>query len=154
MLAPWKEIYDKSRQHVKKQRHHFTYNGLYSQSYDFSSSHVWNESWTVKKAEHQGIDAFHLWCWIRFLRVPWTARRSNQSILRKSVLNIHWKDCCWSWSSNTWPPDVKNRLIEKDTDAGKDWRQGEKGMTEDEMIWWHHQLIGHEFEQIPGDGEG
>ena len=59
------------------------------------------ESWTIKKAEHQRTDAFELWCWRRLLRVPWTARRSNQSILRKSVLNIHWKDWCWSWNSNT-----------------------------------------------------
>ena len=59
------------------------------------------ESWTIKKAECWRIDAFELWCWIRLLRAPWTARRSNQSILRKSVLNIHWKDWCWSWSSNT-----------------------------------------------------
>ena len=59
------------------------------------------ESWTIKKAECQRIDAFELWCWRRFLRVPWTARRSNQSILKESVLNIHWKDWCWSWNSNT-----------------------------------------------------
>ena len=61
------------------------------------------ESWTIKKAEHRRIEAFELWCWRRLLRVPWTARRSNQSILRKSVLNIHWKDWCWS-SNNlvTW----------------------------------------------------
>ena len=59
------------------------------------------ESWTIKKAEHRRIDAFELWCWRRLLRVPWTAKRSNQSILRKSVLNIHWKDWCWSWRSNT-----------------------------------------------------
>ena len=59
------------------------------------------ESWTIKKAERRRIDAFELWCWRRLLRVPWTARRSNQSILRKSVLNIHWKDWCWSWNSNT-----------------------------------------------------
>ena len=58
------------------------------------------ETWTIKKAEHKRIDAFELWCWRRLLRVPWTARRSNQSIL-KSVLNIHWKDWCWSWNSNT-----------------------------------------------------
>ena len=58
------------------------------------------ESWTIKKAERWKIDAFELWCW-RLLRVPWTATRSNQSILRKSVLNIHWTDWCWSWSSNT-----------------------------------------------------
>ena len=58
------------------------------------------ESWTIKKAEHWSIDAFELWCWRRLLRVPWTARRSNQSILKKSVLNICWKDRCWSWNSN------------------------------------------------------
>ena len=58
------------------------------------------ESWTVKKAEHRQTNAFELWCWRRLLRVPWTARRSNQSIL-KPVLNIHWKDWCWSWNSST-----------------------------------------------------
>ena len=58
-------------------------------------------SWTIKKAGHQRIDAFELWCWGRLLRVPWTARRSNQSTLRKSVLNIHWKDWCRSWNSST-----------------------------------------------------
>ena len=59
------------------------------------------ESCTVKKAEHQRIDAFELWCWRRLLRVPWTARRSNQSILRRPVLGVHWKDWCWGWNSNT-----------------------------------------------------
>ena len=59
------------------------------------------EKWTIKKAEHRRIDAFKLWFWRRLLRVPWTVRRSKQSILRKSVLNIHCKDWCWSWSSNT-----------------------------------------------------
>ena len=59
------------------------------------------ESWTVKKAERWRIDAFKLWCWRRLLRDPWTARRSNQSIQRRSVLNINWKDWCWSWNSNT-----------------------------------------------------
>ena len=58
------------------------------------------ESWTIKKADRSRIDAFELWCWRRLLRDPWTARRSNQSIL-KEVLNIHWKDWCWSWNSNT-----------------------------------------------------
>ena len=59
------------------------------------------ESWTIKKAELWRTDTFELWCWRRLLRVPWTARRSNQSILKKWVLNIHWKDWCWSWNSNT-----------------------------------------------------
>ena len=59
------------------------------------------ESWTIKIAECRRIDGFELWYWRRLLRVPWTARRSNQSILKESVLNIHWKDWCWSWNSNT-----------------------------------------------------
>ena len=71
---------------------------------------------------------------------------------RKSVLKIHWKDWCWSWS--TLATDVKSGFIGKDPDAGKDWRQKEKGMTEDEMVGWHHWLYGHEFEQSLGDGDG
>ena len=114
------------------------------------------ESWTIKKAEHWRIDAFELWYWRRLLRVSWTARRSNQSSLKKSVLNIHWKDWCWSWTPILWPLDVKNWLIWKDSDAREDWRQEEKVMTEDEMVGWHHQLDGYEFEQAPqvGDGQG
>ena len=101
------------------------------------------ESWTVKKAEHWRIDAFELWCWRKFLRVPWTARRSNQSILKEInlLMIIHWKD--WCWSSSTLATDVKSQLIEKDPDAGKDWRQEEKGTTEDEMVGRHHQFNGH-----------
>ena len=72
---------------------------------------------------------------------------------KKSVLNIHWKDWCWSWNSNTLAPDVKNWLIWKDLYAGKDWMWEEKGMTEDEMVGWHHQLNGHEFEWTPGVGD-
>ena len=83
MLTPWKKSYDKPRHHIEKQRHHFTDKGPYSQSYGFSSSQVGCECWTIKKAEHQRIDAFKLWCWRRLLRVPWTARRSNQSILKE-----------------------------------------------------------------------
>ena len=59
------------------------------------------EGWTIKKAEHRRIDAFELWCWRKLLRVPWTERRSNQSIPKEIILSIHWKDWCWSWSSNT-----------------------------------------------------
>ena len=72
---------DQPRQHIKKLRHYLANKGLSSQCYGFSSSHVWSESWTMKKAECRRIDAFELWCWRRLLRVPWTARRSNQSIL-------------------------------------------------------------------------
>ena len=82
MLAPWKKSYDQPRQHIKKQRHYFANKCPSSQSYCFSSSHGY-ESWTIKKAEHLRIDAFELWCWRRVLRVPWAARRSNQSILKE-----------------------------------------------------------------------
>ena len=77
------EIYDKPRQHIKKQRRYFAYQCSYSQSSDFSRSHVRCESWTIQKAEHQRTDAFNLWCWRRLLRVPWTARRSNQSNIKE-----------------------------------------------------------------------
>ena len=60
------------------------------------------ESWTIKKAEHWRIDVFEMWCWRRLLRAPWTARRSNQSILVEISAEYHWKDWCWSWKSNTW----------------------------------------------------
>ena len=83
MLAPWKKSYDQPRQHIKKQTHYFANKGLSSQSYDFLVVMYGYESWTTKKAECQRIDAFELWCWRRFLRVPWTARRSNQSILKE-----------------------------------------------------------------------
>ena len=82
-LALWKKSYDKHRQHIKKQRHHFADKGPSSQSYGFSSSHVRMWELDHKKAERQRIDAFKLWCWRRLLRVPWTAKRSNQSILRE-----------------------------------------------------------------------
>ena len=83
MLAPWKKSYNKPRRHIKKQRHYFANKCPCIQSHGLFSSHVWIESWTIKKAECRRIDAFELWCWRRFLRVPWTARRSKQSILKK-----------------------------------------------------------------------
>ena len=83
MLTPWKESDDKPRQHIRKQRHYFVNKGPSSQGYGFSSVMYGCESWTIKKAEHRRIDAFELWCWRRLLRVPWTARRSNQSILKE-----------------------------------------------------------------------
>ena len=83
MLASWKKSHSKPKQHIEKQRHYFAQNGLYSQSYRFSNSYVWMWDWTIKRAECQRIDAFELWCWRRLLRVPWIARRSNQSILKE-----------------------------------------------------------------------
>ena len=67
-------------------------------------------------------------------------------------MNIHWKDWCWSWI--LWPPDEKRQHIGKGPDAGKDWRQEEKGVTEGETVGWHHRLNGHESEQAPEDSEG
>ena len=108
------------------------------------------ESWTVKKAECWRTDAFELWCWRRLLRVPWTARRSNQSILKKSWIFIRRTDAK-AETPILWLPDAKNWLIGKDPDAGKEWRWEEEGMTGDEMVGWHHWL---EFEQALGVSDG
>ena len=110
------------------------------------------ESWTIKKSELWRIDAFELWCWRRLLRVPWTARRSNQSIL-KEISPGSGRTDIEAETPILWPPDVKNWLIWKDPDVGKNWRQEEKG-TEDEMVGWHHWLNEHEFEWTPGVGNG
>ena len=83
--TPWKKSYDQPRQHIQKQRHYFANKVPSSQSYGFSSSQVWMWEFDIKKAEGQRIDAFELWCWRRLLRVPWTARRSNQSILKEII---------------------------------------------------------------------
>ena len=104
------------------------------------------ESWTIKKAERQRIDAFEWWCWRRLLRIPRTPRRSNQPILNQSWIFIGRTDA-EAEALILWSPDAKNWLTGKDPDAGKDWRQEEKGATEDEMVGWHHRLDGHEFEQ-------
>ena len=146
-IAPWKKSYDKSRPHIKKQRHYFTNKGPSSQSYRFSSSHVWmweldyKESWVPKN-----------WCF-------WTVvlEKTLESPLDcKESQPVHSKgDQPWDFFGRNdaeaetpilWPPDVKNWIIGKDPDAGKDWRQEEKGMTEDEVVGWHHRLNGHEFE--------
>ena len=111
------------------------------------------ESWTVKKAEHWRTDAFELWCWSRLLRVPWTARRSVNPKGNQSWIFIGRTDA-EAETPILGPPDAKNWLTGKDPDAGKDWRQEEKEMTEDEMVGWHHWLNGHEFEQATGVGDG
>ena len=112
------------------------------------------ESWTVKKAEHWRIDAFELWC----------SRRLLSPLDCKEIQPVHPKgNQSWIFIGRTdaeaetptlWPHDVKNGLLWKDPDTGEDWRQEEKGMTEDEMVGWHHWLYGHEFEQAPGIGDG
>ena len=111
------------------------------------------ESWTIKKAKCQRIDAFELWCWRRLLRVSWTARRSSQSS-GKSVLNIHWKDWHWSWNSNTLATWCKEPTHWKRPWC---WERLKAGGEGDNIGWhggWHHQLSGHEFDQALGVGDG
>ena len=100
----------KDRQHIKKQRHYFANKGPPSQSYGFSTGHVWmSQSWTVKKAERQRIHAFELWCWRRLLRVPWTKGRSNQSILKEISPGIFiGRTHAEAETPILWPPVVKN----------------------------------------------
>ena len=112
------------------------------------------ESWTVKKAERRRIDAFEVWCWRRLLRVPWAARRSNQSILKEISPGVHWKDWSKAETLVLWPRYVKSWLIGKDSDAGRDWGQEEKGTTEDEMAGWHDWLDGRESGWTRGVGDG
>ena len=111
------------------------------------------ENWTIKKGEHQRIDAFELWDWRRLLRVLWTAKRSNQSILKEINSEYSLEGLILKLNSNTLATCCKELTHWKRPWCWEDWRQ-EKGMSEDEMVGWHHQLNGHEFEQTPGVGDG
>ena len=115
------------------------------------------ESWTIKKTEHWRIDVFELWCWKRLSGVPLDCKdiqpvnpKWNQPwiFIRRTDAEAETPTFC--------PSDAKNWLTGKDPDTGKDWRQEEKWMTGDEMVWWHHWVDGHEFKQAPrvGDGQG
>ena len=101
-LAPWKKSYDKPWKHVKNRAITLPTKVHIVKSMVFLVVMFVCECWAIKKAEHQRIDAFKLWCWRSLLRVPWTATRSNQSILKEINLNIHWKYWCWSWTSILW----------------------------------------------------
>ena len=117
------------------------------------SSNYGCESWTVKKAECWRIDAFELWCWKRHLRVPWTARRSNQSILKEINPGCSLEGMMLKLKVQYFGHLMRKvDSLEKDSDAGRDWGQEEE-TTEDEMAGWHHQLDGREFEWTPGDGD-
>ena len=146
-LTPWKESYDQPRQHIKKQRHYFVHKGSSSQGYGFSSSHIWmweldcKESWALKN-----------WCfWTMVLE-----KILESPLDCKEIQPVHPKgDQSWIFTGRTdaeagtpilWPTDAKNWLIGKDPDAGKDRRREEKGMTEEEMLGWHHQHDRHELE--------
>ena len=101
------------------------------------------ESWTVKKVECQRIDAFELWCWRRLLRVPWTARRSNQSILEEISPGCSLEGLMLKLKLQYFGHLTRRVDSLEKTDAGRDWGQEEKGTTEDEMVGWHHGLNGH-----------
>ena len=146
MLDPWKKSYGYPRQHIKKQRHYSADKVLSSQSYGFSSSHEW--LWGL---DYKEIWALKNWC---FWTVFWW-----RLVECKEIQPVNPKENFPEYSLEgpiLWPPDAKNWLIGKDPDAGKDWRQEEKGTKEDEMVGRHHQLDGHEFEQAPGvhNGQG
>ena len=102
------------------------------------------ESWTVKKAERQRTDSFEMWCRRRLLRVPWAARRCNQSILKEISPECSLEGLMLKLKLQYFG-HLMRRLIGKDLEAGRDWGQEEKGTTEDEMAGWHHRLNGHEF---------
>ena len=106
-------------------------------------------SCTINKAERGKIDAFDLWCWKRLLRVPWTARRSNQSILKEISPEYSLEELMLKLKLQYF-----GHLMQRTDSLEKDWRQEEKRTTEDEMVGWHHRLDGHEFEQAPGVGDG
>ena len=113
------------------------------------------DSWTIKKAECQRIDAFELWCWRKTLESPLDCEeiqpvhpKGNQSWIFIGRIDAE------AETSIFWPPDAKTCLIGKDPDAGKEWRQEKKGTTEDELVGWHHQPDGNEFEQVLGVGDG
>ena len=153
MLATWKESYDKPRQHIKKhtslcwQRSHIV------KAMVFPVVMYRCERWTMK-AEHRRIDAFKLWCWRRLLRVPWTARRSNQSILKEinpeyllEGLVLKLKRKCFGHLIRRANSLEKILMLGKTEDRRR--RRGQ-----DEMVGWHHQLNGHGFGQASGDSEG
>ena len=153
MFTPWKKSYDQPRQHPKKQRHYSANKVCLVKAMVFPVVMYGCESWTIKKAECQRVDAFELFCWRRLLRVTCTARRFNQSILKEIRSEYSLEGLMLKLETPIlWPPDAQNWLVGKDPDAGKDWRQEEKGTTEDEMVGWQHWLNGHEFEEAPGVG--
>ena len=97
------------------------------------------ESWTIQKAERQRIDAFELWCWRRLLRVPWTARRSNQSILKEISLGVHWKDWCWSWNSNTLATWCEEPALWKRSRCWERLKAGGEGDSRGWGVWMASQ---------------
>ena len=134
-----------TRQPIKKQRHYFANKCHLVKAKVFPVIKYRCESWTIKKAEHQRIDAFERWCWRRLSRVPWTARRSNQSILKEISPEYSLEGLMLKLKLQYFGHLMQRTDSFKDRDAGKDWRWEEKEPTGDEMVGWHHQRDGHEF---------
>ena len=111
------------------------------------------ESWSIKKTERQRIDAFELCCWRRLFRVPWTERRSNQSILKEINPEYSLEGLMLKLKLQHFG-HLMQRADSFENDAGKDWGQEEKGTTEDEMVGWHHRFNGHGFGWTLGAGDG
>ena len=154
MIVPWKKTYAKLDSILKSRDITLPTKIRLLKATVFPVVMYGYESWSLKKAECWRIDAFELWCWRRLLRVLGTTKRSNQSILKEKVLNIHWKDWFWSWSYNTLVTWCKELTHWKGLWCWECWRQKEKGMTEDETVGMVHPLQGHEFGQAVGDDEG
>ena len=138
------------RQHIKKQRHCFAKKGPSNQRHGFSHSHVW--MWELDCEESWVLKNWCFWTVEKALESPLNCKRSNQSLLKEINPEYSLERLILKLKLLLWPPDVKCRLIGKDPDAGKDWRQEDKGMIENEMIGWHHWLNGPESEQALGDG--
>ena len=158
MLTPWKDSYEQPRQHIQKQRHqrhYFANKGPSSQGYGFSSGHVW--MWELDYKKSWVLENWWFWTVVleKTLQSPWDCKEIQpvHPIGTQSWTFIGRNDA-EAETPILWPPDVMNWLIWKDRDAGKDWRQKEKGTTEGEMVGWHHRLYGHESEQAPGVGDG
>ena len=149
----WKKSYDKPRQHIKKQRYHFADKGPYSQSYDFSSSQV--QMWELDHREGWAPKNWCFWTVVleKTLESPLDCKEIK-SVSHKGI-NPYLEGLILKLKRPIfWPPYGKSRLIGKDLDAEKDWRQEEKGTTENEMFGWHHRLNRHEFGQTSGDSGG
>ena len=152
MLAPWKKSYEKHRQHIKKQRHHFADKGQYSQSYGFSNSHVWiweldyKEGWLSKN-----------WCFQTIV----LEKTLENPLDTKEIKQVHPKgnqSCIFTGRTDAevetsifWPPDAKNQLTGKDPDAGKDWRREEKEARKDKMVTDSMDMNLSKFQEIVKD---
>ena len=156
MIAPWKKSYNKPRKHIKYQRHYFANKDPYNQSYGFSSSHIW-----MWKLSHKEDWALKNWCfWImmldKTLEVPWTARRSNRSILKEISPKYLLEGLMLKLKLQYFGHLMRRAdSLEKTLMLGEiEGRRRRGRWEEDEMVGWHHQLNGHEFDQALGDGEG